>query len=98
MEQDADKRRERHAWLYRKVEQQKIQLSLTDANVASKLKDAEHGMHMPIEGWHYTPKNALMYYPEPTEPTAADKVANAPKVRRASLSISQSPLATSRRR
>jgi hypothetical protein len=22
---------------------------------------AASGVHMPIEGWHYTPKNALMY-------------------------------------
>lgn len=82
MEVDAKKRREKNAWLYRKQDKQKVQLALTDANAQRKLKDAEHGMHMPIEGWHYTPKNALMYPPEAIESNASEMIDAAPgKVR-----------------
>lgn len=72
MDQTKERLAQKHAWLYRKVLAQREQLALTDANTKRKIKDAEHGMQMPIEGWHYTPKNALMYPPEgrSSEPVA----------------------------
>ena len=52
--------REKHHWLWKKVEEQRQQLALTSENTVRKQKELANGMHMPIEGWHYTPKNALM--------------------------------------
>eukprot|EP00050_Salpingoeca_kvevrii_P002214 m.189013 g.189013 ORF g.189013 m.189013 type:complete len:539 (-) comp10561_c0_seq9:183-1799(-) len=59
--------RQRYAWLYEKVSDQQQQLALTDANEDEKRKMIEDGKKVPIETWHYTPKNALMYFPEGIE-------------------------------
>jgi protein DGCR14 len=66
---------------YRKAHAQRKQLALTTENEDRKIKEAEHGMQMPIEGWHYTPKNALMYYPEERAlaiPSKIDKARSKP--------------------
>ena len=67
--------------LYKKVVEQRQQLALDEGTTALKKKANEEGMHMAIEGWQYTPKNSLMYFPEGPSEGAADAITKAKKPR-----------------
>eukprot|EP00039_Didymoeca_costata_P005059 m.78103 g.78103 ORF g.78103 m.78103 type:complete len:517 (-) comp12657_c0_seq1:196-1746(-) len=73
--------KKKYKWLYEKVEQQKKQLSITAESNEQKMLQQDAGMHMPIEGWHYTPRNSLMYPPKSQEVTVTEKVNRAAKPR-----------------
>eukprot|EP00038_Savillea_parva_P026309 m.53090 g.53090 ORF g.53090 m.53090 type:complete len:634 (+) comp7424_c0_seq2:107-2008(+) len=74
MEKHREKLIRKHEWLYRKAHEQRKQLALTSDNTDRKAKELEHGMEMPIEGWHYTPKNSLMYQPKDRDMAIATKI------------------------
>lgn len=66
--------RRRYQWLYEKVTAQEQQLSIGAARDEKKKLMLEDGKHVAVEGWRYTPKNALMYYPEGVELTAKQEI------------------------